>query len=85
MIWWARILAGSGARVVMSMTGLAIDQSKVIAVCGDLLGAFSGWVVRDNQDMGRFAGSWACLVKVVLTSFCWGGKVGVVLELGYSW
>ena len=67
------------------MTGLVFDQSRVMAVRGDLLGTLPGWVVRDNQDLGCCAGSWACLVKVVLTSFCWGGKVGVVVKLRYSW
>ena len=34
MIWWAKMLAGSGARVVMSMTGLARDQSEALELQG---------------------------------------------------
>ena len=34
MIWWAKMLAGLGARVVILMTGLARDQSKALELRG---------------------------------------------------
>ena len=45
MIWRARMLVGSRAKVVLYMTGLAMDQSRAMAVRGGLRAAFLGWEV----------------------------------------
>ena len=64
------MLAGSGAKVVMLMTGCVLDQSRGAAVRGDLPVALLGWGAWDSQDLGSCTGSEGRLFRVVLTS--WG-------------
>ena len=60
-IWVASTLAGSGAGVVMSIAGLARDQSKGVDMCGCWLGSFLGRWERAIQD---WRGSMAWLAGV---------------------
>ena len=57
IIWWANIWWGSGAIVVIFMTGLARDQSNAFVAHEFRLGSFLALAFVGNQDRGGFTGS----------------------------
>ena len=50
---------GSGAMVVMFMTGLARDQSNALVLQGFRLGGFLALALVGNHDRGSFTASWS--------------------------